>query len=307
MRIAILGRTYWLMSVAQKLLTDGHIIALVATAPGQPEYRAQEDDFKKLANQVNAPFHSSPKINSEEFQKSLRDSRAEIGVSINWPTLIRQQTCSIFKYGILNGHAGDLPRYRGNACPNWAIINGESLIGLCVHVMDPDAVDAGDIYVRRQFPIDETVSITEVYNWLDNVFPDIFSQALERVQDPDFEPEDQSLSGITPLRCHPRRPEDSLIDWTIPARDIARLVRASSRPFMGAYSYLEGETKVTIWRCKLVQLDQEIAAVPGQILGRGPSRGILVACGSGIIEIEESELEDGSTLPSANRFRLKMQ
>lgn len=304
MRIALFGRTHWLVSVGRRLMSDGHSIVFVATANAAPEYMASEHDFEELAREAGAPFLLSPDINSEDCRQAIMRSGAEIGISINWPSLVRHGTCDALPYGVLNGHAGDLPRYRGNACPNWAIINGEPHIGICVHAMDPDAVDAGPIYVRRRLPINETTYILDVYQGLDAEFPGTFSEAVERVQDREFLPEDQAESGVVPLRCHPRRPEDSLIDWSASSEAIARLVRASSRPFAGAYSYLDGRSRVVIWRARPARLDDDILAVDGQILGRAATGGVLVACADGVLEIEEAELPGEKTLPAANRHRL---
>ena len=304
MRIAVLGRTHWLIAVVRRLLSDGHEVAFVATASAPPEYAAGQEVFAQLAEEVDAPYLFAPDVNHDSFRTVLVQSGAQIGISINWPTMIRRQTCETLKHGILNGHAGDLPRYRGNACPNWAIVNGENHVGLCVHAMDPDVVDAGDIYVRSKLPLNDMIYISDVYAWMENVLPDMFANALQRVEDPSFAPEHQDASGVLPLRCHPRRPEDALINWGHSAENIVRLVRASSRPLAGAFSYLEARTRLTVWRAREVDLDHDILAVPGQIIGRGLNGGVLVACGSGVIEVEEAELADGTVLPTANRFRL---
>src|SRR5947208_2681477 len=121
MRVAVLGRTHFLLDVARRLHSRNHEIVLVATAPASPEYSARERDFEELAVDNGAPFHFSPDINSEGFRVALIEARPAVAVSINWPTLIGAKTCAAVPLGILNGHAGDLPRYRGNACPNWAI------------------------------------------------------------------------------------------------------------------------------------------------------------------------------------------
>jgi len=304
MRVALLGRTHWLLDAGQRAMRDGHQIVLVATAAAQREYRAKEDDFAKFAAGVSAPFHLSPDVNSETFRRALTDARADIAVSMNWPSLVRHETCAIPRDGILNAHAGDLPRYRGNACPNWAILNGEPHIGLCIHAMDPDEVDAGPVYVRRRLPLDETIYIGDVYRWMDTSVPEMFSEALEHLGCSDFAPEDQTKSGVVPLRCHPRRPEDGRVDWSAPAETIGRLVRASSRPLAGAFAFLDGQQKVTIWRARPASLDYEILAVPGQILGRSAAGNILVAGGSGVLEIEEAEISGGGPLPASNRHRL---
>jgi len=304
MRLAILGRTGWLLAAARRLQAAGHEIAFVATAEAPPEYTAAPTDFRELAKSVDAPFITDPDINAPQTLAVLREARADIAVSVNWPRLIRAEACAAFPRGILNAHAGDLPRYRGNACPNWSIINNEDNVGLCVHAMDPNAVDAGPIYARDRFALSDQTYIGDVYAWLDEAVPALFVTAVERAVDPDFIPEDQALSPLRPLRAHPRRPEDGLIDWSASAEAICRLVRASSRPFAGAFSHLEGSRRVTIWRARIARLEYDLAAVPGQIMGRGPDGGVLVACGTGALELEDAQMDDGSALPAANRYRL---
>ena len=183
------------------------------------------------------------------------------------------------------------------------LLQNEPYVGLCIHGMDPEAVDAGPVYTRKKLPLTDETYIADVYLWIDRVLPAMFVEAVSKVVDPQLKPEEQDRSRIIPLRCYPRRPEDAHINWEKNADDIARLVRASSRPFAGAFAFLEGRTRVTIWRARPANLNYEICAVPGQIIGKG-QRGILVACGNGRLEIEEAEMADGGTLPSTSRYRL---
>ena len=80
---------------------------------------------------------------------------------MNWLTMIAQSTLALFPWGVLNAHAGDLPRFRGNACPNWAILNGEPLVGLCIHEMIPE-LDAGPVLLRAHFPLSDDIYISDV-------------------------------------------------------------------------------------------------------------------------------------------------
>jgi len=305
MRVAILGRTHWLLASAEVVAAQGHAIALVATAQAAPEYRVREADFAAFAQAHSAPFFVSPDVNGADFVNALCVAKADIAISVNWPTLIRREACESIRLGILNAHAGDLPRYRGNACPNWAILNGEPHAGLCVHAMNPDALDAGPVYARDHFNLDPSVYIADIYAWLDQSIPRLFAKAIANLDRPGFVPEDQASTGVRPLRTHPRRPEDGQIDWRSDAVAVARLIRASSRPFAGAFTHLEGEERVVIWRASVADLDHDVAAVPGQILGRSANGNPLVACGTGVLEIEEGACASGRPIPGANRYRLR--
>lgn len=307
MRVAVLGRTHFLLESAELIARQGHSISLVATAAAAPEYRVREADFAIFARRHGAPFYDAPNVNDPVFVDALTASGADVAISVNWPTLIRRAACTAPRFGILNAHAGDLPRYRGNACPNWAILNDEPHVGLCVHAMDPDALDAGPIYARDRLVLSPDIYIGDVYSWLDGAIPALFSRAVENLARPGFVPEVQSTASARPLRSYPRRPEDGLIDWHRDADSVLRLVRASSRPFAGAFSYLEGKERIVIWRARFAAMDHDVVAVPGQILGRSGQGLPLVACNGGVIEIEESQSASGRPLPGANSYRLMAQ
>lgn len=304
MKFAILGRTHWLYQTAQTLVSAGHECVFVATAPASPEYMVTEDHFAAFSQQVDAPFLRDGTTDRDALLSGLEQAKPQVAISINWPSILGKDMCSIPEFGILNAHAGDLPRYRGNACPNWAIIAGEPQIGLCIHAMTPGEVDSGPIYVRRHLENTPDLYIEDVYSWLDQSVPDAFSEALSLLEDTTFHPFDQSTSPVRPLRCHPRRPEDAEIDWTADACRIQSLVRASSRPFSGAFSWLEGQERVTIWKARVAELDHDIHAVPGQIMGRAEDGAALIACGVGTLAVEEAELASGKTLSGSNRYRL---
>lgn len=302
MRIAIIGRTGWLYDTTRYLVDCGHHICGIITARSRSEYTKVESDFRDLAEELNCPFLLGQKINDEATVMWLRSLKADVGISVNWPALIGEAPCDVFRFGILNSHAGDLPRYRGNACPNWAILNGEAHIGLCIHRMDPSAIDAGPVIARRKLPINEETYISDVYRWLDGEVPASFAQALEHLEHPDFAPEIQSGSSVTPMRCYPRRPEDAYIDWSASSEQIGRVVRASSRPFAGAYTYLEGRQRVTVWKAKPFKMETEWCAVPGQVLQRRDSD-VVVACGEGALLLQEFERDTPCpTLSVAQRF-----
>jgi methionyl-tRNA formyltransferase len=217
----------------------------------------------------------------------------KLAISMNWPSILGAEEIGLFQYGILNAHAGDLPRYRGNACPNWAILNGESRIGLCVHKMAPGAVDAGPILLKRYFELDATLDIGDVYRWLEHSIPEMFVEAVAAIERGDAALHEQPIDPSLSLRCFPRRPEDGAIDWTADNDAILRLVRASSRPFHGAFTTLEGSQLVRIWRAELHSMGFPYSAVPGQILQAEPT-GVVIACGAGSIRLKEATFADGT-------------
>ena len=125
MKIGIIGRTETLYNTCLILEKYGYDIRLIITSKEAPEYRKGVSDFQVLASRFNCEFISKAQINSDSIIKKIRSLNLDIGVSINHVNVISKEVISLFRLGILNAHGGDLPRYRGNACQAWAILNGE--------------------------------------------------------------------------------------------------------------------------------------------------------------------------------------
>jgi len=299
-RIAILGRTEFLLKAAKDLVAEGFTLTAVVTAPESPHYLATSRDFERFARDVDVPFLGVSRYDSD-VRDLLRDSKSDVVFSVNWPHLLKASDLEITAFGIVNAHAGDLPRYRGNACPNWAILNGESEIGLTLHLMEPDGLDSGDILLKRFFPVSTETYIGDCYSWMRTHIPSMFVElaknwgSLWRARIP------QETLPITPLRCFPRTPEDSRIDWTRPAVEICRLVRASSEPFDGAFTLYDDEV-LRILRAREVELTYDISAVPGSILFRRDD-GVAIASGDGVVLVQVAEFDKTSKLASEDGIK----
>lgn len=293
MKIAIIGRTEILYETACRLNASGHEIVCILTAKEAPEYTRGAEDFRKLAEQLHAPYATSAKI--IDYRDFLAASGADIAVSINYSGVIPGVITDLFPLGILNAHGGDLPRYRGNACQAWAILNGEEKIGLCIHRMIGDELDSGDIIARDYLPIDIETTVGDVLNWIERVTPELFVHALSQLQlDPEFILKSQSKDPALALRCYPRRPEDGRIDWQKSALDIVRLVNASGQPYAGAFCLFEGR-KLTVWSAKLGD-DEPFLAVPGQVTAITGNY-LEVATREGKVRLTNLSFDEEAVLP----------
>ena len=290
MRVAILGRTKMLLDSVDILLANGHEISLIGTCAEVPGYTVGVKDFEQKAGELSIPFFCNAAINSEPVVELLKDSKSDIGISVNWLTVLNDAPIKAFPMGILNAHAGDLPRYRGNACPNWAILNGEKEVVLSIHFMESSSLDSGPIVLKKRFPIDEKTYIGDIYEWLGKIVPTAFVEAIDGLKNKTITPTPQPKDPQLALRCYPRIPEDGLIDWHKNADSICRLVHASSEPFSGAYTYLDGE-KLIIWRARIGAYPCPSLSVPGQVLWRDTHTGeVAVAAGVGVLLLESLEL-----------------
>ncbi len=293
MRVAALGRTRWLRDSIRRLHDQGHEIAGIATAPAAPEYDVRESDFERLAEELGCVC-----VGDLEALP-----RADVAISVNWPRLIPQLVLAAFTHGVLNGHPGDLPRFRGNAAPNWAILLGEERVVATVHRMDA-GLDSGPIVVQRAFELDESTYIHDVYAWLDVALPELFGQAVAGLAAGTIDLTPQK--GET-VRCHPRLPRDGLLDWTRPAAELARLVRASAEPFAGAFTFLDDDC-ITVWRAHPERLAHAAFGVAGHVVDRRNSGHAAVLTGDGLLVLEEIELRgeraQAAELLTSTRLRL---
>lgn len=117
----------------------------------------------------------------------LKKTKADIAISMNYTGIIPDSVTDLFPYGILNAHGGNLPRYRGNACQAWAILNGEDKIGLCVYKMVGGELDSGDIIARDYLPIDHNTKVTKIWGWMRDRVPTLMLAAVQQLSvDPSF-------------------------------------------------------------------------------------------------------------------------
>ena len=288
MKIAIVGRTEILYDSAQLLIDQGHNIVCVITSKEVPEYLRTREDFTHLAEELEVPYASTPRI--AEQLEMLKKTKADIAISMNYPGIIPASVIDLFPYGILNAHGGDLPRYRGNACQAWAILNREERIGLCIHKMIGGELDSGDIIAREYLDIDDNTKVTKCWKWMADRIPHLFLEAIDKLQqDSGYVLGQQSADLQEVLRCYPRKPEDGRIDWSQGNLAILRLINASNKPYAGAFCEFESE-KMIIWDAELVDDQENFYAVPGQVTLVGESF-VEVACKQGKLRLKEVEIK----------------
>jgi methionyl-tRNA formyltransferase len=295
MKVVAIGRTEILHDSILEIMKSGNELALIITCNESSHYLKGAQDFEMLAKKIGAVFICTENINTEQIISALRKIKPDVAISVNWKTIIGQEVIDCFKYGIINAHAGDLPRYRGNAVPNWAIINGENQIVLTLHYMTVD-LDAGPILIQKKYPLKGDSRIGEIYDFIRENCPKMFDEVLGGIEKNTIKPHEQPKDPALSLRCFPRLPRDSEIDWKQPAELIDRLVRAVSEPFNGAYTFL-GTEKLIIWRTHHQKSDSPFLGVPGQIASRDKKTGeVTVIAGEGFLVLEEVELNNNGRI-----------
>lgn len=291
-----IGRSGYLYNSIRYLHAQGYTFRGIITDEAYQEYDIKKEDFEALALETGADFFTARDLGSPALVRWVRQNGIRAAISANWRFTIGRDILELFPCGILNFHLGNLPDYKGNATVNWSIINGEQEIRANIHRMDAE-LDAGDIVSRWSIPIGRETYILDIIREAERVAPGLFEDALEKVlADPSYYEVKGSPEG---LRCYPRLPEDSQIDWNENMEQISRLIRASASPYPGSYSFLNGE-KIRIWKARPCPRHPEFLAVPGHVVAvNRQAETILVACKDGLMEIQELEYSGKRVAPAS--------
>lgn len=291
-----IGRSRYLYDGIKHLAGRGYVFKAIVTDEAYNEYDIKDNDFEELASDIGACFFQKKELYTEELVGLIKEQKVFAAISANWKYIIPKKFLDLFEGGILNFHLGNLPDYKGNATVNWSIINGELYINGNIHKMDPE-LDAGDIISRRSISITPDTYIADIIREAEQMAPLLYEDAIEKLlQNPQGYEEKGTPRG---LRCYPRLPEDSQIDWSQTVEQISRLIRASSHPYQGAFSFLNGE-KVTIWKARPYTMTDDFFAIPGHVVGYDKvTSSILIACKDGLLEVQEME-HKGKRIPPAS-------
>lgn len=288
MKILIIGRNEVLYNTALFLSKHFQICGII-TAPAAPEYQKKERHFELLSKRLGCPFILAQNINKNVI-KFIKNVKPDIGISVNWVSLIQKNVLKLIPYGILNSHPGQLPKFKGNAATNWAIILGAKNIGFAIHYMKADELDAGDLLIQEKIPISVNTTIKHINDIWGKTAPSMFLQAIKGVQDGSIQSVPQINLGTRGFRCYPRLPMDGKIDWSKSAAEIHNLIRASTKPYSGAYSYMKINgriKKIYIWESRIVAPKTLDIGIPGHVVLNDIMAGEAhVFCGKGILALK---------------------
>jgi methionyl-tRNA formyltransferase len=252
-----------------ELIRLGHKILACFTYDWDITEGFSAKDFQKLCADEKIPYYYTKQIETPRFYKLFKDFRADYLISFYWKPLISPKMLGTAKDGI-NIHFSLLPRYRGWAPLNWAIINGEKKAGVSLHYMVGDA-DRGDILGQESFPIapDDDVNdlgekaVVSGLSLIKKTFHLLAKNKAPRLK------QDEEKA----LYSYPRLPIDGIIDWQQNAETILNLIRATTHPYPGAYSYYQ-KNKLFIWKAE-ARKNHPFIGIPGQIIRLNDEIGVL--------------------------------
>ena len=300
MNIVLFGSTDLTFSVANFLYENSYEIVAIVTAKEvfKISYKPEGVKNSRFVNMHAWGFERNIPIisydNADQVIDELKEIKTDFAIIVGWYHMVPKKLRDIFSTGCSGFHASLLPKLRGGAPLNWAILSDLKETGVSFFELS-DGVDDGLLYDQEKFPINTSDYIEDLVDKSNLAIVEMLKRTLPKI----INKENILSSQVgNPSYCGQRKPEDSLIDWTMPAIEILRLIRASSRPYAGAYAFLDNQ-KITIWKAQVSPL--EILGVPGQILVVDGNA--YIACGCGALLINEAEGME--LLMKANHKRLK--
>ncbi len=214
-------------------------------------------------------------------------ARADLLWVTDYRYLLPMSLVKLSAFGAVNLHPSLLPKYRGRASINWAILNGESTLGLTAHYID-EGMDTGDIIEQVSFNLRQDQDVGDALRLLYPRYEAVASRVLGYFRAGKVPRNAQDHSQATSFLR--RKPDDGEIDWRQNAVNIVNLVRAVAAPYPGAFTKHEG-SKLMIWRASVVNAEKNTSHQPGVVMAR-TSSGLVVACGDGCVLVERIEAAD---------------
>ncbi len=279
----------------ERCIADGHEIKAVYTQPDRPSGRGNKILFspvKICALDHGIEVFQPAKIRTPEAASEFRAHKADAAVVVAYGRILPDAFLTAFMHGAINVHFSRLPKYRGAAPVNWAIINGENETGVTTMKMDA-GLDTGDILLQEGIHIGSEETSIELMERLSVLGADVLSRTLAAIETIVPSPQDHDLATLAPIM----KKQDGLINWSMSAEQIANRVRGF-QPFPTAFTSYRG-SRLTIWRARAVDLVSDRPA--GQIIEIGKEE-IMIACGDGDV-LSVSELQpEGKRRLSARDF-----
>lgn len=298
MRILFMGTPDFAVASLKRLVEDGHDVCGVFTQPDKPKNRGHKLAFspvKKYALTVGIPVYQPVKLRDGEALRLVEELAPELIVVAAYGRILPEDILNTPPYGSINVHSSILPKYRGAAPINWAILNGDSVTGVTIMYMGKE-LDAGDVILCRETAIDPDEDAQMLTARLAALGADALAEAVERLHDGTAVrlPQDHSAYTYAPMLDRSLSP----LDFSKSARQLHDQVRGLI-PWPCASMTLDGKN-VKVYR---TAVGGETALAAGKIAEAG-KQGLAIACGDGLLlRILELQAEGGKRMAAADYLR----
>lgn len=293
MRIVFMGTPDFAVPSLQALIGAGHDVCAVYTQPDKPQGRKQiltAPPVKTLALEHDIPVFQPNTLKNEDEQARLREIAPEVIIVVAYGKLLPKAVLDIPPHGCINVHGSLLPRWRGAAPIQWAVIAGDEMAGVTTMQM-AEGLDTGDMLLTYETKVGEKETAGELFDRLAQSGAELLIQTLVKLDEITPRPQDDAQSCY----AHMLDKQMAVIDWSKSAHEIDCLIRGLN-PWPIALTTLSGE------RLKVFAAEKAAGnGEPGTVLEADPKKGLTVACGEGALRLTEIQLVGGKRM-KANDF-----
>lgn len=301
MKLVFAGTPEFAASALDALVSARNEIALVLTQPDRPGGRGMKSlmsPVKLLAQRNHIDVLQPATLKDPVAQERLRQTGADIMIVAAYGLILPQAVLDIPRLGALNIHASLLPRWRGAAPIQRAMLAGDRETGICIMRMDA-GLDTGPVLMSEATPVSDTDTAQTLHDRLATLGARLVVRTLAEIEKGTLQAQPQPEQGVT--YAHKINKAEAKIDWSEACDAVDRRIRAFS-PFPGAHAVIRG-VELKLWRAASQLASPSSPSVaPGQVLAAGP-QGVVVACGEGVIRLLELQRPGGKRLAVADFLR----
>ncbi len=295
MRIVFMGTPDFAVPSLQALIDAGHDVCAVYTQPDKPQGRKQiltAPPVKTLALEHDIPVFQPNTLKNEDEQARLRELAPEVIIVVAYGKLLPKAVLDIPPHGCINVHGSLLPRWRGAAPIQWAVIAGDEMAGVTTMQM-AEGLDTGDMLLTYETKVGEKETAGELFDRLAQSGAELLTQTLVKLDEIEPRPQDDAQSCY----AHMLDKQMAVIDWSRSAHEIDCLIRGLN-PWPIALTTLSGE------RLKVFAAEKAAGnGEPGTVLEADPKKGLTVACGEGALKLTEIQLVGGKRMKATDFLR----
>lgn len=301
MKIVFMGTPDFAEKSLEAIYNSGHEILAVVTNPDRPKGRGMKmvsSPVKEFAVSKNLKIYQPEKVRKNiEFIEEIKKLQPDVICVVAYGKILPKEILDIPKLGCINVHGSLLPKYRGAAPIQWAVINGEKVTGVTTMYMDI-GMDTGDMILKEEVSIGEDETTGELWDKLSEVGAKLLVKTLKQIEDGTATriPQGEDFSMAPMLNK-----EMSKINWNSQsAQEIKNLVRGLN-PIMGTYSYLD-DKKIKFWKVDVLPLENENVE-NGTILKSNSKDGLYIKAKDGMIKVLEIQGENSKRMPIQDFLR----
>ncbi|MDR1663414.1 MAG: methionyl-tRNA formyltransferase [Clostridiales bacterium] len=287
-------------AVILKALLPAHQVLAVVTQPDRPKGRGHAVQFspvKVLAADNNLPVHQPETLRGVSIREILAEYGADAFIAAAYGLLLPPKILALPKHGCLCVHASLLPKYRGAAPMQYAILNGDTVTGVTIMQMDK-GMDTGDMVLQRRLPILPGERLPGLHDRMAALGAECILETLSQIENGTAErtPQDNRLATYAPMISK----EDGHIDWGKTSAQVMNVIRATD-PWPGAYTLYQGQA-LKVWECEPLSGGNNTGE-PGTVLRSDARSGLLIKTGDGVMKVLEVQAVGGKRMAAADYLR----